>query len=417
MKYNYRAVDAAGKKTKGVLEAESEMGATAQLREMRLVPVELNEAGVFFGKAQPQAGNVFEAEIFETEIHKQKFKKKKLLLLFNQLAVMLKAGINLSLAIEVMLQNEPDKKLNKVLAAIHEDMLSGLALSDSMAQFACFDSVAVNLVRAGEADGRLERSFAQIATVIEKAENVRSKIVSASIYPCILLVAMIAVVTLLNTTILPNFMGLFESLGTGVPFFTQLLLSASQFFNHWWWVFVIIIVGLVFGYRALRDKKLSFAVKVDKLKLHVPLAGKLIKNSQIARFARVLSTLLDAGHDFLGALAIGQSVMTNEYMKAGLDAVADEVRIGNPVSSSMGKQTFFAPVFISMVRAGEESGAMGETLSKMADLYEAETDESAKRLTTMMEPLMTILIAGVVGVVVLGVAMPMFSMFDLVGNV
>ncbi|MEG0910762.1 MAG: type II secretion system F family protein [Ruthenibacterium sp.] len=416
MTYQYVAVDTAGKRAKGELDAANDTDALAQLRALRLVPTSLSAGKKLFGILAIDDGkNIWTMDFAPKDPHTMKFKRKKMILVFNQMAIMLRAGVNLSLLLEVMQENEPNKDFARVLHELHMDMLSGVSLSASMEKFSCFDAVTTNLVRAGEADGHLERSFAQIANVYEKQNALLGKVRSAMVYPIILMLLVLVVLTILNTVVLPSFYTMFESLGTGVPPVTQAVMAVSNFTTHYWWVIALAIAAVVWTYQFIRKKSHAFCMKVDRLKLYIPLVGKLIKNVQIARFSRILSTMLASGQDFLSALSISRAVLTNTYLINGLEQVADEVRIGNPVSVSMDKQKFFDPVFISMLRAGEESGSLSETLGKMADLYETETDESTKRLTAAMEPLMTIVIAVIVGFVVIAVAVPMFSMFDLVG--
>lgn len=415
MIYQYVAVDTAGKHAKGTLDAAGEADALAQLRALRLVPTSLSAGKKMFGLTVDDDKNIWNMDFAPKDPHTLKFPRKKMILVFNQMAIMMRAGVNLSLLLEVMEENEPNKNFARVLHELHADMLSGVSLSTSMEKFTCFDPVTTNLVRAGEADGHLERSFAQISTVYEKQNALIGKVRSAMVYPIILIILVLVVLTILNVVVLPSFYTMFESLGTGVPPITKAVMSVSNFTTHWWWVMALVVVALVWLYRLIRKKSNAFCMKIDHAKLFVPLIGKLTKNVQIARFSRILSTMLYSGQDFLSALSISRAVLTNQYIIHGLEQVADEVRVGNPVSTSMDKQGFFDPVFISMLRAGEESGSLSETLGKMADLYENETDESTKRLTAAMEPLMTIIIAIIVGFVVIAVAVPMFSMFNLVG--
>ncbi|MEG1569092.1 MAG: type II secretion system F family protein [Oscillospiraceae bacterium] len=417
MRYNYVAISEGKKSVKGDIVADNEAAALVLLRGKKLVPIELTEAKISFSSSGKETKNIFQMEIFEKDIHKQKFSRKKLIVVFNQLSIMLKAGVTLSMAIEVMMENESNTRLRRLFKELHADMMNGVSLSASMEKFAAFDSVAVNIVRAGEADGRLERSFAQIATNTEKQNNLIGKVQSAAIYPCILLVLVIAVLAMINIVVLPKFVDMFAQMGQDLPGITLAVMAASNFFNKYWYLIILVIFGIGAGYSALRRASLPMAIFVDKIKLSIPVVGALIMHSQTARFARILSTLLDAGQDFLSALGIATSVLSNQYMISGLRVVADEVRMGNPISTAMAKQKFFAPVFISMVRAGEESGGLGETLGKMAEMYELQTDESAKRVTTLMEPLMTVLIAGIVGVVVIAIAIPMLGMLNLVGTV
>ena len=416
MKYTYTAVDAKGKKHRGSLTAHSETDALAALRVQSLVPVQLRAVSSI-AAARAGGKKLHEIEIMEGDIHKAKLPHKRLVVMFNQLAIMMRAGVNLSLALDVMLQSEKNRKLKKILQEMLDDLMAGVTLSSSMAKFRCFDNVTVNIVRAGEADGRLERSFRQIADLQEKSRNLGAKVKSAAVYPCILLVLVIGVVALMNVMILPAFIDMFAQLGDELPGITQFVMHMSDFTTKYWWIIMLAVAAAVFAYRFARQKSPAFCVAIDRAKLKIPVGGKVILHAQVARFSRVLSTLLDAGQDFLTSLLTARSTLTNEYIKAGLAAVADEVRVGVPVSTAMQKHSFFAPVFISMLRAGEESGSISETLEKMAEMYEQESEESTKRLTTLMEPAMTVVIAIIVGTVVLAIAIPMFSMFNLVGSV
>lgn len=424
MKFKYTAVDEKGRKQRGVLEADTEQAVVTALQAQKLLPTSIAQAGGFLQarlEAAAEEGEApkkwYEIEIGGRDIHLVKFPRKKLQVLFTQLGIMLRAGVNLSLALEVMRDGEVNTRLRRVLREMHGDLLAGISLSQSMAKFVCFDAVTVNLVRAGEADGHLERSFEQIASVQEKQQSLQSKLTSAAIYPAILLVMIVAVLTMINAVVMPSFQTMFDQLGTNMPAITRFVMAFSRGFNRWWWLAALLIVLLVLGYRRLRAARHKFAVGVDRLKLKVPVVGTLLRQSSIARFSRILSSLIESGQDFLSALNISRSVISNEYIADGLATVADDVRVGNSVSSSMQKLTFLDPLYVSMMRAGEESGALGTTLTKMAELYEVQTDETTKRLTTMMEPAMTVLVAAIVGVVVVAIAMPMFGMFDLVGNV
>lgn len=417
MKYKYEALNVNGKKKKGIIAADNEAGAIILLREMGLVPTDLSEQKIRMGEDGTEAKSFLQMEIGSSDIHKKKISRKKLVALFSQMAIMLKAGVNFSVVLEVLCENEKAPYMRRILKEIHTDMMAGLPVSQSMEKFDAFDSIVTNIVKSGEADGHLERSFSQISTLIEKQHNLISKVKSASIYPCILLVMVIGVMIILNSMVLPTFVTMFRSTGQAMPPLTEAIMSISEFLTKFWYLLVMGIVGIIGGFIALYKGNTRFCLWVDKAILRVPIVGPLMRNSQTARFARILSTLLESGQDFLGAMAISQSVLSNDYMSSSLILAADEIRMGNPVSVSLAKLDFFEPVLISMVRAGEESGSMSETLKKMAEMYEEQTDENTKRITLLMEPIMTVAIAGIVGFVVISLVLPMFNMFNLVGNI
>lgn len=420
MKYQYAAVDVRGKKKRGQLEAESEAEVVALLREQQLVPTEINLAGMLAnGKnaSGEKAKSFLEVELFEQDSHKAKFPARKLIVTFTQMSIMLRAGVSLSMALEVLADGESNGPLRKVLREMHEDLLAGISLSDSMGKFACFDVISVNLVRSGEADGHLERSFAQISQICEKQNALRSKIVNASIYPIILLILIVVVLAVINAVVMPNFITMFDMLGTGLPVPTQVVMAISDFCNKWWWLMALAVLALCVGYSALHRKNHKFAYGVDRFMLYIPIVGNLIKQSAVARFSRIVGTLLGSGQDFLSALHIGRSVIANTCMRDGFGAAAEDVRVGNPISVSLGKLPFLDGVYVSMLRAGEESGSLSDTLEKMADLYDEQTDATSKRLTTMMEPAMTLVVAVIVGGVMLAIVPALFGTLQLVGNV
>lgn len=417
MKYKYEALNVNGKKKKGILVADNEAGAISQLREMGFVPTELVGQKLRMGADGSEAKNLLQMEIGSSDIHKKKISRKKLIALFSQMAIMLKAGVNFSIVLEVLCENEKVPYMRRILKEIHADMLAGLPVSQSMEKFAAFDNIITNIVKSGEADGHLERSFSQISLLIEKQHNLISKVKSASIYPCILLVMVIAVMIILNSFVLPTFVDMFRSTGQAMPPLTEVVMSISENLTKYWYLIIIAVIVVVGVNIALYKCNPRFNLWVDKTILKLPVVGILVCNSQTARFARILSTLLESGQDFLGAMSISQSVLSNNYMSSALILAADEIRMGNPVSVSLAKLTFFEPVLISMVRAGEESGSMSETLKKMAEMYEEQTDENTKRITLLMEPVMTVAIAGIVGFVVISLVLPMFNMFNLVGNI
>ena len=216
--------------------------------------------------------------------------------------------------------------------------------------------------------------------------------------------------------VLPTFAGVYESFGGDLPGLTKFMMGFSDLLIHWWWLIIIVIVGLVFGFRTLKKSNADFAMGWAKLQLKIPLVGPIIRQSSLARFCRLMSTLTDAGIPIHKAMALARDVVPNLYVRENVQAVLDDVQIGVTIHEAMGKHPVFDAILVSMIRVGEESGMLGDSLRKMADLFEAQTDESTQKLTDMMTPIMTVVIGVVVATLVISMILPMFGMYSLVGG-
>lgn len=408
MEFKYSAITADNKKKKGTVSARDRAEAIFKLKQEKLMPLSLQEIG------SAGSSSITEIEIFEKDIHKVTINKKKLYAIFNQMAIMLKAGVGLAMIMDVLIDGESDRRIRKIFTEMRDDLFAGISLSSSMRKFATFSEVAVNIVMSGEADGRIDRAFQQLVNITEKEISLSSKIRSAMAYPAFLLALTIAVVAILNAVVLPTYSNLFEQLGAPLPAITVFVMSTSKFISKFWYVILALIALAVFLYGYARRKSQSFCLKVDEMKLKIPLIGKFLSETYLSRFCRVLSSLAGAGVDIMTSLNISQSVIPNTFIKNSIIGINDDVRVGISIHESMSRRGFFPPLMISMIRAGEESGYLSETLDRVATMYETQTDESAKRLTALFEPAMTVIIALVVGTVIISVVVPMFGMYTLV---
>jgi len=315
---------------------------------------------------------------------------------------------------DVVIDGERDRRIRKIFKEMRNDLFSGISLSSSMKKFAAFSEVTVNIIMSGEADGRIDRAFDQIVTLTEKEISLNSKLKSAMAYPAFLLILTIAVVAILNAVVLPTYSNLFAQLGAPLPAITVFVISTSDFLSKFWYIILAVFALTGFFYVFARRKYQSFCLKADELKLKVPLIGKFLSETYLSRFCRVLRSLSGAGVDIMTSLNISQSVVSNMFIKSSIMGIKDDVRVGISIHEAMSKRAFFPPLMVSMMRAGEESGYLSDTLDRVASMYEAQTDETAKRLTTLFEPAMTVIIAVVVGTVIISVVMPMFGMYTLI---
>lgn len=334
----------------------------------------------------------------------------------HQMGLMMKAGISLSLAMEVLIDTEKDKNVRSILAEINKELYNGVPLSGSMAKFRAFPAIVINIVQAGEANGRLDMSFEQCALILEKEISLSGKIKSAMGYPIFLLGLTVVLILVLSILVIPTFANLFASFDSELPGITQFIMGVSDVIIHYWYIIIAAVLALVFGFKALKKYNESFAMRWSQVQLKIPLVGTVMRLSHISRFCRMMATLSDAGVSILRSLELSRDVIPNLYMKDCMNQIIEDVKIGTPINVSMSRYPVFDSMLVSMIRVGEESGMLADSLKKMADMYEQQADESTKRLTDAMTPAMTILIGVVVGTVVISIVVPMFSMYDIVAS-
>ena len=407
MKYKYTAMNSKNQKKEGTVDASSQVEAIATLRSRGLIVQDISEAG------SGSEESIWNMDL-GGDIHTRKIKPKKLLMFFNQMGMMMKAGINLSMSMDIMIQTEKDVGMKKILQEINENLYSGFTLSQAMRNFAGFPGVYLSIIEAGEANGRIDSAFEQCALICKKSMALSSKIKSAMMYPIFLIVLVIGVIIIFTVFVIPRFSGVYSGFGAELPAITQVLLDFSNFLINYWFVTIVVVAAIVFGFIMLKKHNDQFAMLVAEYLLKIPLVGPIIRQSSLARFCRLMSTLTDAGIPIHRAMALARDAVPNIYVKEKVQAVLEDVQIGVTINEAMAKHPVFDSILVSMIRVGEESGMLGDSLMKMADLFETQTDESTQKLTDSMTPIMTVVIGGVVGVLVVGMYMPMFGMYSII---
>lgn len=411
MNYKYRAINQKGKKEVGEISAHDQAEALFLLKDQGLIPLEISAKST--NTNLQKIKKVIDTDLKEKDIHEVKIQKKKVLGVLHQFAIMLKAGVSLSLCMQVLITQEKDKQMKKILEEIQENMYSGISLSSSMAKFKAFNEITVNIIAAGEINGRLDISFERASQILENEVTIISKIRGALGYPLLLLGLTFLVVIILNIVVLPVFVDLFGQMGADLPLLTQIIMSISGFIINFWYILIFCILLIIGVYFYARKNSDNFKEKTDYLALRIPLVGEILHKVYISRFCRIMASLVDAGVEIIRSLGISASVIPNTYIKKYLNMVLEDVKVGIPIHQSMSKYPIFDPLLVSMARVGEESGMLFNVLNKMADLYEEQTQVRTKQLIAMIEPIMTIIIALVVGTVVISVVMPMFGQYRL----
>ena len=414
MKYSYLAIDGKNKKYRSEINAESREDVKRILADRGMTALEISEVK----DALDGQENLpwYQKDISMKDIHDVELPKKKVLTTLHQMGIMMRSGISLSMAMEVLLDTEADKTMKKILTIVSNELYNGVTLSQSMGSFKTFPEIVISLVAAGEANGRLDMAFDNAADILHREITLTAKIKSAMMYPAFLLALTAAMIIVMSMFVLPQFAGVFLAFGSDLPAISKAVMAFSDWMIKYWWLAILIVAGIVVGFKMLLKYNDSFAMWLAEFLLKMPIIGPVMNNTYIARFCNIMATLTDAGVSILKALELSRDVVSNIFMKDALSQVIEDVKIGTPINVSMSHYDIFDSILVSMVRVGEESGMFSDAMHKMADLYQEQADESTKRLTDAMTPAMTIIIAGVVGVVAVSIVMPMFGMYGVIAE-
>ena len=352
-------------------------------------------------------------EINPKEVMGKKLGVKQLVIFSRQMSTMLASGIPIIQALDMLQSKVDNKKARDVFRSIYEDVQKGNSLSDSMlAQRGAFPELLTNMVRAGEVGGTLDQSLSRMSSHFEKEAKLASKIRSASIYPMILAVVSVAVVLMLVTFVLPTITAMFDE--SQMPWTTKIILAFSNFLlNNW----LMLIFGLVFIVVAVHFslKIPSIRIGVDKLKLRLPIFGKLNRTVYSARCARAFASLYSSGVQTLDMIETAGKVLNNTYLEQKFLFVLEVVSRGDLISMAIEQTNEFDNMLSSMIFIGEESGSLGEILESTADYFDGEADAALQRMVAMIEPIMIIVLGLVIGFIVVSIIQPIFAMYGTLG--
>lgn len=401
--FSYKAVNSAGKDVKGSVEAESKEEAARKIKEQGLVPVSIGKQGAL-----------------DKDINIPIFKGKKIpardmSVFCRQFASILKAGVSVINALEMLAEQTENKKLKQAIVETQANVEKGENLSDSMRQNEAFPSILIDMVRAGEASGSLENSLTRMAVQFEKDAKLNGIVKKAMMYPIVLICVMIGVVIVMLTFVIPSFMTMFEDLDSELPVTTKAILAMSNSLKNYWYIYIIVVVGIVVGiqmYKRTDDGRHN----LDKLKLKIPVFGLLQTKSACASFARTMSTLLQAGMPMIDALEISASTMKNVLFYDGLQKVKNGVSLGLPLSNQLKSTGLFPAMVVHMVGIGEETGNVEEMLTNSATYYEEEVEVQTQTLTSLMEPIIIVLMAFVVVLLIMAIYQPMIQLYNTLGS-
>lgn len=399
-KYKYIATDSDGSEYSGVIDAPSEAKAKRDLAEKGVKVVRITEAGVT-GKSK-KAGK----PLFGTGISNE-----NITIFSRQLATLLKAGLPLLRALEVISRQEKNPYFKAVIEHISDNVRTGNKFSDGLAQHPkIFDKLYVNMARAGEAGGVLDVVLDRLSTFQEKALKTTNKVKSAMVYPLVIMFVAISILIILMVFVVPQFQKIFsEMLGNAkMPALTQTIIDISSFLKEKYIAAIIIVVAVFFGIKFLMKTKAGIHL-LDSFSLKAPKIGDLIMKSTVARFTRTFGTLLSSGVPILEALTITKGTIKNTIISGALERVHDRVRDGEPLAAPLDQQKIFPSMVTSMVEVGEETGQLSEMLNRIADNYDEEVDNSVGAITSIIEPIMIVFLAVVVGTIVIALFLPIIQ--------
>lgn len=328
-----------------------------------------------------------------------------------QFSMLLRAGVSVVAALDILRDQLDQKSTRKVIDMTYQEVLKGLSLSGAMKVTKRLPDLFVSMVEAGEAGGFLDDVMERMAIYYEKDNKIVSKVKNAMIYPCIVIIVTLIVIYVLITQVVPQFASMFNSLKVELPWSTRTLIALSDFFEAWWGAVFLALGVLIFSIKWYISTPKGRYNK-DTILMSIPILKGILTKSIVARFTRTLGIMVRTGVPMLKAIEFSAKVVNNKVVERGLMKVADEVAGGKSLSIPIQDMKLFPKMVISLVKTGEETGALDEMMDKCADFYDEEVANLSERLTTLLEPLIIITLAGSVGFIVMAVLEPMFTMYN-----
>ena len=398
--YVFKAMDLAGVQAKGEVEAESKQAVAEQLKERGLVVVDI---------AAKYRSKELNIDLFS------RVNAKDLAVASRQLATMVTSGMSIMRALQVLETQTNSKMLGETVGAVRRDVEAGLLLSDAMGRHPrVFGPLYVSMVRAGETGGVLEDCLMRVADQLEKDAALRRQVRAAMVYPAIVITFAVTVLLALVAFLIPVFVGVFKQFPGKLPALTQFMVNFSHLVTHQWYLLILGLGGAIGGYIALkRNQKGRDAW--DAFKLRIPMKiGEVVQKVAIARWSRTLSALTSAGVPIMQAIEITGKTAGNAVIEKSMGDVITSVKSGGTISAPLRDCSAFPPMVAQMVGVGEETGALDSMLAKIADFYDSEVEAAVKALTSIMEPVMIIVVGGIVGVIVVSMYLPLFSVYNAI---
>lgn len=399
-RFDYKAKEkSTGKIIKGNIQAENEQTAGRLLIEQGYIPVSVVEEGtsLFGGKGRVTT--------------------KDRITFTRQLSTLIGAGLPIATSLRTVSEQTQSKSMKVVVEEILVNVESGKTLFDSFSQYPdIFNGVYIALIQAGEVSGTLDLALKRLADQEEKDASMMSKIRGALVYPAIILVVIIAVLAFMMIMVVPQVRDLYEDMGEELPELTQFLVNMTDFFAEFWWLVLAILIGIVAGSYFFIKKTTAGRKTMDSIKINMPIFGGLFKKLYVSRFARTAEMMLATGVPMLDSVKIAIDATSNKVVEDEFSKSLEIIKGGKALSESLRDRKYMLPLVPQMASIGEESGKIDEMLGKAAGVYENELDEQINNISTMIEPILMVAMAGIIGVVLGGTLLPIYSLVNSVAT-
>lgn len=397
--YEYNAKAADGSLIKGKMEANDVQNVMQSLREKNYYPL--------YVKPYSKALNFDLGDL-------RKIPVKDISIFCRQFSFILTAGISIVKALEIVSDQVDNVKLKRILNDVHENVQKGRSFSEAMKEHqGDLPPMLVNMIAVGETSGTLDKIMLRMADYYENEYKLKQKVAGAMTYPIVVCVFALIVVTCLVVFVLPTFVGMIQSSGGGeLPLPTRIVLGISKFLRSYGILLLIIIVAVIIGIKIYKKHYPESSESFDRFKLSAPLFGKINKKMVTARFARTFGTLMASGVPIIESIEISMDIVGNQVIKNVLSNTKDEVRKGASMGSTLEREDVFPKMLTQMIKIGEESGTLDNVLEKTAQFYDGEVESATSQLTTLIEPILIIILAVLVGIIVLAMIMPIFQMYN-----
>lgn len=396
--WGFVAIDKSGKEIKGSREADSEEQALRELKAQGLIVLEMTEQNVLTRDISIDFGG--------------KPSARDLSVFCRQFASIIRAGVTIIEALRMLAEATENKKMQKALLSVRADVEKGEAFADSLAKHpTVFPELLIQMARAGEASGSLEISMERMAIQFEKAAKTKALVKKAMIYPTVVMIVAVAVVIVMLVVVIPSYTEMFQELNAELPAITIAVITMSDFVKAYWFIHIPVIIAIILAIKAYA-KTYGGKHLFGRLQLKIPAVRNLIVKNASAMMARTLSTLLTAGVPLNEAVGIVANTMTNIWFKEALQEAMEQIMIGVPLSQPLQSCGLFPPMVYYMVRIGEEAGSTEEMLNRLADYYEEEVELAVQSLMAVLEPMMIIVLAVIVGGLIAAVMAPMMKMYE-----
>lgn len=403
--YEYRGLDQAGRSIKGIIDADSPRLARVKLRRSGIFPTEIL-TDRFTKKPVSEALSI--GALFG------RIKIQDISIMTRQMATLVGAGLPIVEALTALIDQTENVRLTKVITQVRESVNEGSSLADAMSRFPkVFSDLYANMIRAGESSGALDIVLKRLADFMENQVMLRNKVLSTLSYPIILVLVGIGILSFLLISVVPKVIRIFDELEQALPIPTVILIAVADFLRDYWWVFAVVIVGGMLALRQYAATEKGHQM-YDRMVLKLPLTGRLLRIIVTTRFARTLAILLNSGIPLLQSMDIAKAVVNNTIISGAIESAKDGIREGESIAEPLRRSKVFPSMVNHMIAVGEKTGELEQMLFKISEAYENEVEMTISRMTSLLGPIVILLLGGIVLFIVLAILLPMFEMNQIV---